>query len=159
MHANEELIRSFYTCFQQLDAVGMKACYHDDASFSDPVFPSLKGKEISAMWSMLIDSLKMNPVTWNVSVSNIRANDHHGSCRWEADYVFSPTGRTVHNVIDARFEFLDGKIRVHHDSFDLYKWARMAFGFTGVLLGWSGMFRNKVRKTSAYRLKKFMERK
>ena len=158
MHANEELIQGFYTCFQKLDVEGMKTCYNDEAAFSDPVFTSLKGVEVGAMWAMLIETLKKNPTTWNVKVYNIQADDHQGSCRWEADYIFSTTGRKVHNIIDARFEFANGKIRLHCDSFDLYRWSRMAFGLAGYLLGWSGMFHNKVRKMSAYRLRKFMGR-
>ena len=38
-----------------------------------------------------------------------------GRAHWEADYTFSSTGRKVHNVIDATFEFEGGLIRAHRD--------------------------------------------
>ncbi|MBX2965798.1 MAG: nuclear transport factor 2 family protein [Cyclobacteriaceae bacterium] len=158
MHANEILIQKFYTNFQQLDAEGMKACYHDEIAFSDPAFPDLKGKEAGAMWSMLISALKNDPAGWKLEFSNVQADDKRGSCRWEAHYTFSLTGRKVHNIIDATFEFNDGKIITHTDTFDFYRWSRMAFGFTGVLLGWTPFFRKKVQGTTRKRLAGFLKR-
>ncbi|MBX2955001.1 MAG: nuclear transport factor 2 family protein [Cyclobacteriaceae bacterium] len=158
MHKNEELIRKFYTSFQQLDVEGMKASYHPEVKFSDPAFPDLKGKEVGAMWTMLIDTLKKNPGDWKLEFSNIQADEKAGSGRWEAHYTFSLTGRKVHNVIDAKFDFKDGKIISHKDSFDFYRWARMAFGLTGVFLGWTPFFRKKVQATTKKRLDGFLKR-
>jgi ketosteroid isomerase-like protein len=158
MNSNEELIHTFYTSFQQLDADGMKACYHNEVTFSDPAFPDLKGKEVGAMWSMLIDTLRKNKVSWRLEFSSVQFNEVEGSCRWEAHYVFSLTGRKVHNVIDARFKFKEGKIIVHTDSFDFYRWARMAFGVRGMLIGWTSFFKKKVQVTTRKRLEGFMKR-
>jgi hypothetical protein len=55
----------------------------------------------------------------------------------------------VHNVIDARFTFRDGKIIRHVDTFDLYRWAGMALGFKGKLLGWLPPVQNGIRKKAA----------
>jgi hypothetical protein len=77
-------------------------------------------------------------------------------CRWEAWYTFSRTGRKVHNIIDASFEFKDGKILVHQDTFDFWRWTRQALGMPGILLGWTPFMRNKVRVTARNGLKKFM---
>lgn len=156
MSANEALIHKFYSSFQRLDADGMKACYHADITFSDPVFPGLKGKEVSAMWMMLIESLKKNEAGWKLEFSNVKANDTEGSCRWEAYYIFSLTGRKIHNIIDAKFKFGDGKIIQHTDSFDFYRWTRMTFGTTGVLIGWTSFFRKKLQHKIHHRLGSFM---
>lgn len=43
----QDLINQFYTAFQQLDAEGMHACYHDDIEFWDPAFGKLKGDDAS----------------------------------------------------------------------------------------------------------------
>jgi len=147
MNTNAQLIQSFYTSFQNLDAEGMKKYYHPEVHFSDPAFPSLQGKEAGAMWQMLIQSLKKNKDGWKCEVSNIRASDNEGSCRWEAHYTFSATGRPVHNIIDASFKFQDGLITHHNDSFNFYRWARMAFGWKGALLGWTPFFKAKVQAT------------
>ena len=50
---SETLIRRFYDAFAALDGAAMAACYHPQASFSDPVFPDLRGAEPGAMWRML----------------------------------------------------------------------------------------------------------
>ena len=50
---NKQLIERFYAAFGRRDGDAMAACYAPDASFSDPVFPGLKGSEPGAMWRML----------------------------------------------------------------------------------------------------------
>jgi ketosteroid isomerase-like protein len=147
MNPNAQTIQTFYTSFQNLDPEGMKKCYHADVEFSDPVFPFLKGKEAGAMWTMLANNLKKNKGDWRCEVSNINATDITGSCRWEAHYTFSGTGQPVHNIIDAQFQFKDGLIIRHVDSFDFYRWARMAFGMKGIILGWTPFFKSKVQAT------------
>ena len=74
--------------------------------------------------------------------SNVTDNSAH----WEAWYTFSQTGRKVHNVIDAKFEFKDGKIVRHDDVFDFWRWSRQALGAPGALLGWAGFFHATVTK-------------
>lgn len=152
MHPNEDLILKFYTAFQDRDFVTMQNSYHSDAKFSDPVFPGLSSKEVKAMWQMLITSAK----ALRIDFQNISANDTQGRCQWQAWYPFSKTGRKVHNVITATFEFKDGKIVRHHDDFDFWRWSRMALGIPGVLLGWSPIIRNKVQQTAAKQLAKFI---
>ncbi len=137
---NKTVIETFYTTFQQKDYASMIACYHEDIRFSDPVFTDLQGKQAKAMWHMLCERGKDLQITFN----NVQADGDLGSAHWEATYTFS-TGRKVHNVIDAQFKFADGKIIDHQDTFDLWKWTRMALGFSGILLGWSPMVKNKVR--------------
>ena len=158
MHPNEKIIQGFYTNFKNLNAPGMKIYYHPKIQFSDPVFPSLVGNAPSAMWGMLIDNLKKSKGTWQLEFSNISANDSAGSCHWEAHYQFSATGRPVHNIIEAHFKFQDGLIIGHTDSFDFYRWARMAFGLKGTILGWMPFFKSKVRATVKALLAKYMER-
>ncbi len=152
MNSNEQLIEKFYQSFQQKNWKGMQECYHSEVVFNDPVFQNLKGKEAFAMWHMLISAGK----DLTLSFKNINANDHSGSCRWEAHYSFSRTGRKVHNIIQAQFTFTDGKITAHTDSFDLWRWSRMALGAVGVLLGWSLIVQNKIRGTAKSSLQKFI---
>jgi len=141
MHPNAELIERFYSSFAAKDAGGMRACYHKDVVFSDPVFPHLEGDRARAMWSMLVARGK----DLKVVASNVSADDKTGRAHWDADYTFSKTKRPVHNSIDATFEFRDGLIIKHTDRFDLWKWTRMALGAPGVLLGWTPIIQNKVR--------------
>ncbi|QVM95816.1 MULTISPECIES: nuclear transport factor 2 family protein [unclassified Pseudomonas] len=149
--ANTALITRFYQAFQRLDAEAMVACYSDDIVFSDPVFGTLRGKDAGDMWRMLTTRAKDFTLTFDT----VRADERAGSARWVARYLFSQTGRTVVNDIQARFVFRDGKICEHHDSFDLWRWARQALGTTGVLLGWSPLVQGKVRAQAQKGLRAF----
>jgi len=153
MNQNEKLIETFYTAFQKLDARGMTACYHPDIRFSDPVFTDLSGAEVGGMWQMLCAQAK----NFEVTFSGVQADEQRGKANWEARYDFSATGRRVHNKIAADFEFADGKIIKHTDTFDFWKWSSQALGPTGSLLGWTPLVRNKVQKQAAERLAGFMK--
>ncbi len=154
MHEHEKLIQQFYTAFQHKDYVTMQNAYHRDATFSDPVFRNLKSQEVKAMWEMLVTAGKDLRITFR----DVKANDMHGSCHWEAWYTFSKTGRQVHNIIDSSFEFQDGKIVRHRDSFDFWRWARQALGMSGYLLGWTSVVQEKVRDTARATLEKFIRK-
>lgn len=142
MHPNAELVTRFYEAFQRRDGAAMAACYAPDATFSDPVFQGLRGTEPGAMWQMLTEQGKDLEIVFG----DVQADDQRGRAHWEATYTFSVTGRRVVNIIDAAFTFRDGKIATHVDSFDLYRWTRMALGPAGVLLGWSPLVQGPLRR-------------
>lgn len=148
-----DLIHRFYEAFARRDHAGMAACYHQDATFEDEAF-SLRGKQIHAMWHMLTE----RGTDLHIVHSDVRASEREGQAHWEATYTFTATGRKVHNRIDARFEFKDGKIWKHRDSFDFWRWSRQALGTPGLLLGWSGWLRQKVRRTAAGQLDRFIQK-
>ena len=147
----KSLITEFYTAFAAHDYKRMLACYHDDVEFNDPAFGTLKGDQAKAMWKMLIERSegKLKVVSSDVTSS---------SAHWEAFYLFSKTGRNVHNKIDARFEFKDGKIIRHHDHFNLWTWSRQALGFSGLLLGYTSFFRNKLQAQTRKLLADYMNK-
>ena len=139
----KSVIENFYRAFENLDAEGMVACYHNNVIFEDPAFGILHGDKAKNMWRMLCASQKGKD--FYVATSNISFENKIGKAHWEAKYTFGKTGRKVHNKIDAEFEFKDGKIIKHKDSFNLYKWSQQALGFNGYLLGWTSFFKNKLQ--------------
>jgi ketosteroid isomerase-like protein len=155
MNKNTQLIETFYKAFQQKDYATMQNCYHDDATFSDEAFKNLNSQEVKAMWQMLITRGTDLELIFN----NCVADDAKGSAHWEATYTFSKTGRKVINKIDAAFEFKDGKIYRHIDTFDFHKWSSQALGIVGTLLGWTGFLQNKVSQTAMGQLKSYMTKK
>lgn len=149
---SKQIIEQFYGAFQKKDWKTMQSLYHTDATFSDPVFQNLTAKEVKAMWHMLLTASKDLELTFG----GVSGDEHKGSCRWDAFYSFSRTGRKVHNAITANFVFKEGKILNHLDHFDLWKWSGMALGWSGKLLGWSPMVQNKIRGMARKGLSKFI---
>jgi ketosteroid isomerase-like protein len=155
MHPNAELITKFYAAFQKLDAETMASCYASDVHFTDPVFPSLHGNEASDMWRMLASRAK----DFSLVFDGVEADEQTGKAHWVAIYLFSQTGNTVVNDIHATFNFRDGKIVRHVDSFNLWRWSRQALGFKGLLLGWTPIVAGVVRKQAAKGLAAFRAKK
>ena len=160
---NEATINRFYTAFSHLDAAGMAICYADHVQFKDEVF-TLNGKtEVVGMWTMLCGATLGNPASksaWNLVYSGVQTDATTGQAHWDANYLFSKTGRMVLNKIDAKFTFNEaGLIVAHHDSFPFWTWARQALGTPGLLLGWTPFLRTKVQATANAGLQKFLAKK
>ena len=147
----KELIETFYTGLSEQDSDKMISCYHEDIVFEDPGFGKLKGERAKKMWQMLCKNAK----DFRVEFSKVEADDQTGSAHWEAWYTFSQTGRSVHNIIDAKFEFKDGKIIKHTDHFNLHRWSSQAIGWKGKLLGGTNFFKKKLHQQTNRLLDKF----
>jgi len=155
MHANAQVIEKFYKAFQKRDAAAMNSCYARDVDFSDAVFIGLKGDQARGMWTMLCERGK----DLKLEFSGVTADDKAGKAHWEAWYTFSGTGRAVHNVIDATFEFENGLIRRHTDLFDLHRWAGQALGLPGKLLGWAPLMQNAIRAKARAALDQYLDKR
>ncbi|MBL0913365.1 MAG: nuclear transport factor 2 family protein [Bacteroidia bacterium] len=153
MEANKALIEKFYAAFAHADPQTMVQCYHPDIRFQDPAFGVLNGDDARNMWLMLVNpGLKL-------MFSNVEADERTGRADWVAVYTFSKTGRQVTNRIHAEFEFKDGLIYRHTDTFSFHKWASQALGLSGKLLGRTSFLQNKVRTQALENLRRFSEKK
>jgi ketosteroid isomerase-like protein len=148
---NAQLITRFYQAFQRLDAEEMARCYAPDVRFSDPAFGELNGEDARDMWRMLTSRAKKFSLTF----SDVQGDATGGSAKWVATYLFTQTGRTVVNRIDASFVIRDGLIVEHRDHFDMWRWAAQALGFQGMLIGWTPLLKNTVRKQARGGLRQF----
>lgn len=156
MSDNKAIIEKFYTSFQQLDAEAMNSCYSGDIIFSDPVFMILKGDEVRAMWEMLCGNAK----NFSLTFSDIELLDEeYATCRWQAKYTFSKTGREVTNNVKAFIRIVDGKITEHSDAFRLSTWISQALGWKGLIFGWTGFLKRKVQHNASAALLKYMDSK
>lgn len=150
---NKALIERFYSAFKIKDYTTMAECYHPDVYFRDEAF-ELNGKEVAAMWNMLCKRGKDMTLEYSVT-----EKDGAISAHWEPKYSFSQTGRFVHNIVDAEFEFKDGLIIRHIDRFNFWRWSRQALGAPGLILGWTPFLKKKVSRMAMINLRKFMESK
>ena len=146
----DNLITKFYQAFSEANIHKMAECYDDNVLFKDPAFGTLQGAEVIQMWSMLLARSKGK---LKITVVYASTNYQFGYVNWQAEYVFSVTGKKVINNVFSTFEFQNGLIIKHTDDFNLWVWAQQAFGLKGYLLGWSGIFKkqlqSKFKKTLA----------
>jgi len=149
---NADLLERFYGAFGRHDGDTMAACYAPAATFSDPVFPGLKGSEPGAMWRMLTSRAEDLTIT----LVEHEADDERGSAHWLASYTFSRTGRHVDNDVRATFRFENGLIAEHRDDFSFHAWSRQALGATGLLLGWTPIIQKSVQKKAREGLDAFV---
>jgi ketosteroid isomerase-like protein len=152
--ANLDLIDRFYAAFARYDGDAMAACYTDDATFADPVFTDLSGKEPGAMWRMLTARSQ----DLQVELLDRAAAGDTGSAHWIARYTFGQTGRPVVNDVSSTFRFRDGLIMHQRDDFDFYRWTRQALGPMGVALGWTPIVQGSVRRKAQAGLDQFLAR-
>jgi ketosteroid isomerase-like protein len=152
MNSSEQLIYHFYNSLQNKDVKAMQDCYADHTRFSDPVFVDLNAEQVRAMWAMLLKSGK----DMRIEFKNIYRNETGGTAEWDAYYTFSATGNKVINRIKASFIIENNKIIGHKDQFNFYNWARQALGLTGILLGWTGFLKNKIRTKARKNLESYM---
>ena len=152
---NAQIITRFYQAFQAGDAKKMAELYSPQAEFKDPAFGHIKGKKVPGMWAMLIERSKGG---LDISFSDVKGTAEGGSAHWEAKYTFGTSNRKVHNKIDATFKIDNGKITKHVDQFNFWKWSSMALGLPGMLLGFTPIIKNGVRKNVSSLLKKYMSR-
>jgi len=155
MSPSHQVIDKFYTAFQHKDYAAMQQCYTDDATFTDAAFKTLDSRQVKAMWEMLC---KSSSDDFRIEYRILSANGDSATAQWTAWYTFSATGNKVVNRVKARFTLRDGKIVTHADDFDFHRWARQALGIPGLLLGWLPIFKSKVQKTAADKLKAYMEK-
>jgi len=151
---HQELLEHFYHSLKNRDAEGIISCYHDDVVFTDPTFGTLKGIEAKNMWRMLMYRGK----TLEIDYSNISADADSGKGHWTATYNFSKTNRKVVNKIVGAFEFKDGKIIHHIDTFDLHIWAKQALGFKSKALIFLGILKPYIQRKSKEALHAFSEK-
>ena len=131
-YAHAAVIRKLYQSFQNHDGKAMASVYHRDATFEDPAFGKLKGKEIGDMWTFLLE-LSQGQIA--IRYSQVDVQNGIGKAHWDADYRFSLTGFLIDNHIDSRFSFKDGLIYSQTDDFDFHRWSALAIGLPGQLLG------------------------
>ena len=150
---NEDIGIEFYNAFASKDLESMDKLYHPNLKFSDPAFGKLNREQALSMWKMLFTASQDLDVTFKV----VASSEQNVRMEWLAKYSFGKNKRPIINRINADLEISDGLILIHTDSFNLHQWAKQALGFSGLLLGWTGYFKNKLQQQTSRRLINFMD--
>lgn len=133
MHANAILLNTLFEALRQHDHATIADCYHPDARFRDIAFDLRGHKAIHDMWRMICcgdSDIKV------LDFEIVEAGDLGGRARVVEEYRFGASkkpgveaaGSPVHNAIESRFWFQEGRILRQDDDCDAKEWARQALG-------------------------------
>jgi hypothetical protein len=146
-----KVLAQFYDAFSVLDAKTMASMYHEQASFSDPAFPDLRGERIGMMWAMMCRRAKKFSLSYKI----LFADERKAQVEWQANYLYGGK-RKVENHILSTISLWDGLIVRQVDEFDFPKWAKQALGFPGLVAGNTEWLRRKVQVTAKEQLDQFI---
>jgi ketosteroid isomerase-like protein len=141
---SEATIQALYAALDAHDGDAAAACYTDDAVFEDPAFGRLTHGAVKDMWRML--AARSPDLAVTLHSFGVEDDGRSGWAHWSATYTFTATGRAVLNEIDARFQFADGLIREHVDTFPLRRWGAQALGAKGAVLGRTPLLSRMVQR-------------
>jgi hypothetical protein len=144
----------FFEAFLVRDHYTMGLLYAENATFSDPVFPLLNARGARMMWAMLLTRAE----DLGIEVNVLEDSPTRARVEWTARYTFGATGRRVINRIQTEMAISNGRIVRQVDQFSLWRWARQALGAQGLILGWTPMVQNRIRKQAARSLGEFARR-
>jgi ketosteroid isomerase-like protein len=129
---SEALVRRWFDALARLDGEALAACYHPSASFSDPLFPDLRGARVGWRWRLLARGATDMRVSYDI----LGGDERKALVRWRARWRLAGSGRAVANEVESTFTFWDGRIVRQVDAFDFWRWSRSSLGPAGWLLGW-----------------------
>ena len=141
----------FYDAFANRDAKTMASLYHEQASFTDPAFPDLRGERIGLMWTMLCSRAKNFSLTYTI----LFADERKAQVQWQAKYLYAGKRNVTNNIL-ATISFWDGLIVRHIDEFDFPVWAGQALGLPGKIAGNTEWLRRKVQLKAGEQLNQFI---
>lgn len=118
----------------------MAACYHPMASYSNPVFPDLRGAWPGAMWKLALARAEQLQVQWDIAYADARK----AQVIWRASW--RERGRARHIEAAATMALWDGDIVRHVDEFRFARWAAQAVGVPALLLAWLPAFQRTVQQ-------------
>lgn len=129
---SEALLHRWFDALARLDGESLAACYHPSASFSDPVFPDLRGARVGWRWRMLTRGATGMKLSYDI----LHGDERKAVVRWRACWRLAGSGREVRNEVLSTFAFWDDRIVRQVDEFGFWRWSRSSLGLPGLLLGW-----------------------
>ena len=119
---------TFFAAFKTRNHEGMNGLYAhtENVVFSDPIFVDLDIDETLSMWLMLLGGKSPK---WDFAYEIVSVEGEKVTIDWMADYVYTQTGRDVHNVVRTEMIVRDGKIFSQRDNWDLCAWTTQAFPY------------------------------
>ncbi len=144
------IVTQFFEAFAKHDWRSIARCYHDKASYSDPLFPDLRGERIVYMWYQMLGTAgakqthSMNDL--NLEYRILFGDERKAQVEWTANYVYA--GRYVRIEGLTTLAIWDDKIVRHVNEYNFWRWIRQAKGLTGLVFGGLPAYQRNVQRSA-----------
>lgn len=143
------VVTRFFEAFARTDPHAMAACYHPMASYSNPVFPDLRGEQPGRMWALALADAQALRLDWSVAF----ADDRKAQVIWQARWLRG--GRVQRMEAASTLTLWDGVIVRQVDEFRFARWAAQHLGAAGLALSWLPAFQRMVQRRARIALARF----
>ena len=150
---SESLVRRYFDALARLDGEAMAACVHPMASYSDPMFPDLRGDAVGWRWRMLTSGATDMHLAYDI----VFGDERKAQVKWQAQYRFVSSGRSVSNQVTSTLAFWDQKIVRQVDEYDFLRWSRSSLGLAGALLAQLPPLRRAAQRRARQQLQGFID--
>ncbi len=155
------VVGRFFEAFAASDWQTMARCYHDKASFSDPVYPDLREERIVYRWHQLLSAAETSTLKSGSknshSLNNLKleyrvlfGDERKAQVLWTASYLYQ--NRSVSNEVLSTLAIWDDKIVRQVDEYNFWRWSRQALGLTGLAFGAMPWYQRSVQRSAQSRL-------
>jgi hypothetical protein len=137
------VVDRFFGAFAKADPVAMHDCLHEQISYSDPLFPDLRGGRVGLRWHWLLRHATEVKLQYQVMF----ADDRKTQAKVELSYRWR--GRAVALPILSTFALWDDLIVRHVDEYPYWLYARQVHGASGLVLGKFAWVQSVVQRRAA----------
>jgi hypothetical protein len=155
------VVGRFFEALALSDWQTMARCYHDKASFSDPIYPDLREERIVYMWHELLaaatDNAPKEKSTNRLNLTDLLleyrilfGDERKAQVQWTATYRYGK--RSVRNEVLSTLAIWDDKIVRQVDEYNFWSWSRQALGLPGLVFGAMPWYQRSVQRSAQSRL-------
>ncbi len=146
-----EVIQRYFDAMAQGQWQAMARCYHDQASFADPLFPDLRGEQIVYHLHRLYEPNSQHARKQiELTTHALFSEDRKAQVQWELRCIEAQ--RPVKLIGLSTFAIWDQFIVRHVDEFPFHHWARQTQGLAGALLGRLPFYQRRLQRSARSQL-------
>lgn len=131
-----------FSALRHRRAADAAACYDEDALFTSPFIGEVRGPEVEALWRAIFASTRDSTLSYTIVDIGLTTARVEGV----ATFSLTSSGRSVTGRFNSALSIRDTRVVWHDDTLDAWAWACMAFGPSGLMLGWSKAWRGRMAR-------------
>jgi hypothetical protein len=137
------VVERFFLAYSKADPVLMSACLHPQISYSDPLFPDLRGVRVGLRWHWQL----RHATDFKLQKQIIFLDERKAQLKLDIAYLWHR--RAVHHQVLSTLTIWDDMIVRHVDEYPYWQYAKQAQGLAGYVFGGFGWAQSVVQRRAA----------